>query len=67
MSKIMLLTALENLFNMIITEIKPVERKNYKPGTAIAKVLKKVGFKPCGGCAKRAEKIDRAWEKMVGK
>lgn len=37
----------------------------FKPGTVLAKGLKRIGFKPCGGCVKRAKKLDQMWAKLA--
>lgn len=40
-------------------------RKSDPPGTAIAKALKRAGVKPCGGCERRRDWLDRQWWRFV--
>ena len=39
--------------------------RRVKPGTLLAKTFKRIGISPCGGCNKRAKKLDKVWSDLV--
>lgn len=39
----------------------------FRPGDAVAATTKVLGFKPCGGCKDRQQKMNDAWRRTLAK